>query len=169
MTTTELTLFPVSPPPRRTIGDGPAPTPDVLARLALALYDRRPLDDDLDEALSWLIVRRGQPVPLDGPGKVGRDHPATSRRAASIPKFGSQRFRVLSVLVAAGVTGATAAEIADRVRLSRNQAAARLMELREANLASRLAAERKTGPSTTGRVHVASSLGRTVVREGGRR
>ena len=68
------------------------------------------------------------------PGQVGHDHPETSHAAArSAPnrlKFNSQRFRILEVLAAHGP--ATAAQVADRLGMSRNQTATRLGECRDA-------------------------------------
>jgi len=71
--------------------------------------------------------------PEPAPGAVGIDHPETSRAAArSAPnrlRFKSQRANVLAVLLDHGP--ATAADIADRLGISRNQIATRLGELRE--------------------------------------
>lgn len=73
-------------------------------------------------------------VDLDGPGKVQRDHPDTSRTAAGLPGFGSERWKVLDGLARHkhGATGrALAADLGLR---SPNQTLTRLGELREAGL-----------------------------------
>lgn len=70
--------------------------------------------------------------PEPQPGAVGADHPETSQAAArSTPnrlRFKSQRANVLVALLDHGP--ATAADIADRLGISRNQIATRLGELR---------------------------------------
>lgn len=64
---------------------------------------------------------------------VGRHHPETSQRAARAPanriRFGSQRHSVLLLLRNYG--DQTAAEIAERMGMSRNQVATRLGECRK--------------------------------------
>lgn len=110
----------------------------------------------------------GRPVgDMEAPGKVGRKHPETSHTAATLPGFGTQRWRVLFAL--GDRHNATAAELADRCNLSRNQCATRLMELREGGYARYLYDDdgepmrRATGLNTSGRVHIISALGRRVL------
>jgi hypothetical protein len=63
---------------------------------------------------------------------VGRAHPPTSRRAAHEARFraGSQCGLIMAALRDRGQRGLTAAEAAPIIRRSRNQAAARLWQLR---------------------------------------
>jgi len=104
----------------------------------------------------------------DLPGAVGRDHPETSRRAASLdaPRFGTQRHRVLAALVPGP---ATAAEVASSTGLSRNQTATRLGELRQGGFVAYLRTpggtpvERRTGPRDTGLVQMLTGLGRSAL------
>jgi DNA-binding transcriptional ArsR family regulator len=111
------------------------------------------------------------------PGKVGRDHPGTSKHAASVPRFGSQRWTVLDVLAENGSHGATAAEVATAIAgVSPNQVATRLLELREAGLAARARSEdggwlrRQTSAAgTKGAVHVITALGVSVLEAEARR
>lgn len=67
------------------------------------------------------------------PGKVGRDHPATATDAATRGRFrfGTQRHQVLAALTRGDATAHT---VAQRVGLTPNQCATRLLELREAGL-----------------------------------
>lgn len=88
-------------------------------------------------------------------GKVGADHPNTSRVAASGDKR-PQRVRLLQVLAAAGPSGLTCYEAAAKLGLTPNQTATRMMELREAGDAVRTRAERATTPGNHGLVHVAA-------------
>lgn len=73
-----------------------------------------------------------EPDPM--PGAVGVHHPETSRAAARSTanrvRFGSQRYRILDLLLGGGPM--TAAQIAERLGMSRNQAATRLGECRDA-------------------------------------
>lgn len=66
-------------------------------------------------------------------GKVGRDHPHTSRQSAhlGIVGFATERARVLLAIAASGSEGRTAAEVTAIVGGVRNQIAARMLELRE--------------------------------------
>lgn len=70
--------------------------------------------------------------PEPQPGAVGTDHPETSQGAArAVPnrlRFKGQRANVLAVLLEHGPS--TAADVADRLGISRNQIATRLGELR---------------------------------------
>jgi DNA-binding transcriptional ArsR family regulator len=69
-------------------------------------------------------------------GKVSSKHPSTSKKAASSPtnilRNGTQRYKVIFNLANYGPQ--TAASIADRLGVSRNQIATRLQECREAGL-----------------------------------
>lgn len=103
----------------------------------------------------------GRPVA----GKVGNSHPSTARRAAVLaaPKIGSQKAAVLSALREAGPRGLTAAEAALVIGRSRNQTAARLLELREDGWAAyarddagRFVERPTDDQGNTGRVHVAA-------------
>lgn len=102
-------------------------------------------------------------------GKVSAAHPQTSHDAARL-QFGSQRFRVLRTIKAAGVVGATAAEVAAVHSLSRNQTATRLMELREWGFIEYRAdnrgnpIKRATGPKAEGLVQFITQAGREAVR-----
>jgi DNA-binding transcriptional ArsR family regulator len=104
------------------------------------------------------------------PGKVGALHPRTARRAAMVPRFGTQRWTILEQIVRSGPDGLTAAEIAERIEVTRNQVGSRLLELRECALVMRLrdtASEyvtRDTGTGCTGIVHVATGLGIELLR-----
>ena len=106
----------------------------------------------------------------NAPGRVGRTHPGTSRRAAMVPRFGTQRWTMLEHIVAAGPDGMTAAEIAERINVTRNQVGSRLLELRECALVMRLRdggseyVTRDTGTGCTGIVHVATGLGIELLR-----
>ncbi len=75
-----------------------------------------------------------RPYTLQGDGKIGTRHPKTSQRAATKPKFGTQRYTILEWLVDNGPT--TAWEISQHLPHSPNQIATRLQELREAGLAT---------------------------------
>lgn len=88
-------------------------------------------------------------------GKVGANHPNTSRVAAQGDKR-PQRVRLLQVLAAAGPSGLTCYEAAAKLGLTPNQTATRMMELREAGDAVRTRAERQTTPGNHGHVHVAA-------------
>lgn len=106
-------------------------------------------------------------------GKVSNSHTDTAKRAAALPRFGSQRWEVLDVVHE--LRGATAAEVADATGLSRNQAAARMLELREAGLLSRARTEsgtymeRSTGPGSTGVVHTVTAAGHHLLEDYARR
>jgi hypothetical protein len=106
----------------------------------------------------------------DKPGAVGKEHPPTAQRAArrktNIEHFGTQRYRALYWL--AGHTDATAAETAPYVKVSRNQCATRLGELREDGLVEWVRDERgdiitrPTGPRDDGQVQRITALGLTA-------
>lgn len=115
-----------------------------------------------------VCITCGRPLgDLEAAGKVGRKHPETSQKAATVPLFGTQRHRVLEVL-RQRVT-ATAAEVAAELDLSRNQTATRLLELHEGGYACYVLDEdgeperRATGPSTEGRVHCLTPAGVAVL------
>lgn len=107
----------------------------------------------------------------DRPGAVGANHPETSQRAARRPsnvvRFGTQRWRVLEALAAGPMT---AAELAARVGLSRNQTATRLGECRDANLVAYLRDDkgefvlRPTGPRDLGIVQEITLTGLAALR-----
>lgn len=73
-----------------------------------------------------------RPYTLQGDGKIGTHHPKTSQRAATLPKFGTQRYKILQHLVDNGPD--TAFSISQQLPHSPNQIATRLQELREAGL-----------------------------------
>jgi len=109
------------------------------------------------------------------PGKVGPDHPETAKRAATLPVFGSQRWAVLDYLSRYQFTGCTAAEVADSdefARMSRNQVAARLHELRHNGLvryckdADGNFVTRRTSKGASGRVQQITEYGLQLVRSG---
>lgn len=102
-------------------------------------------------------------------GMVGKDHPETSKKAAKSPsnvlRFGTQRHRALQVLDTGSLT---AAEVAARIGVSRNQTATRLLELHRAGLVRYLLADgqrvtRPTGPSDEGLVHEITAAGRAAL------
>lgn len=80
-------------------------------------------------------------------GKVGRDHPATSKDAAvrARPGFATERALVLDYIASKGDDGATAAEVADALGRSRNQIATRCGELRETGWVEYLIARDENG------------------------
>lgn len=104
-------------------------------------------------------------------GKVGRNHPSTSRVAAATTKVGKQKGLVLMWLWEHRLS--TAFEILiynDAGReVSANQVATRLGELHEDGLVeyaldgAGLPAERQTTPGNTGLVHQLTASGRDVV------
>lgn len=108
---------------------------------------------------------------MDAAGQVGSDHPVTSHKAATIPlpRFGTQRHHALRALAHYGPS--TAAEVAHRIGVSRNQTATRLGELRKGGLVAYLRdpesgerIERETGPSgDTGLVQTITEEGRRVL------
>ena len=113
------------------------------------------------------------------PGAVGRKHPGTSRAVAfnpfTIPQFGKQRHRCMLVLRPVYPDGLTAAEIAERVSIVRNQTATRLQELRDGGFVEYLTdddgriVERPTGPHADGQVQRLTRKGMTTLVEMDRR
>lgn len=67
------------------------------------------------------------------PGKIGHTHPDTSVTAARLvaPKAATQRGQILALAYERGDLGFIAADAATRIGRSRNQTAARMLELRE--------------------------------------
>lgn len=124
----------------------------------------------VDEVASAVLVEgrrsRLDPAQLalsvtdDRPGKVGADHPDTSRRAArsvsNRARFGTQRFKVLAALAGHPMT---AAEVAAAIGVSRNQTATRIGECHEVGWVEYLSAPsgevvtRSTSADARGRVH----------------
>jgi hypothetical protein len=104
---------------------------------------------------------------------VGRYHPETSQQAARAPsnrlKFGSQRHTVLLLLQTYG--DQTAAEIADRIGMSRNQIATRLGECRKLEWVSYVIDNtghpktRKTSSDSEGCVQTLTTAGRQKLAE----
>jgi DNA-binding HxlR family transcriptional regulator len=103
-------------------------------------------------------------------GPVGRDHPDTSKRAATKVRSGSQRYKVLHALYDWG--GQTAFELSKRVShddgrtIAPNQIATRLGELRDLGLVVRSRQfddgpwlERATTPGNRGIVHEITLVG----------
>jgi len=116
----------------------------------------------------------GRPLgDLEAAGKVGTAHPHTSYKAAVAPRFATQRYRVLEVLRDFGQ--ATTAAIADEMRMSRNQTATRVGELREGGYVTFVLDEDgkvaclPTGPSADGRVLQLTPAGLYVLASGGTR
>lgn len=66
-------------------------------------------------------------------GKVGASHPSTAKRAAMGMrlKSGSQRQQIVHAVALRGDAGMTAAQAAEIIHRSRNQTAARILELHE--------------------------------------
>jgi hypothetical protein len=104
---------------------------------------------------------------------VGRYHPETSQQAARAPsnriKFGSQRHTVMQLLQTYG--DQTAAEIADRIGMSRNQVATRLGECRKLEWVSYVIditghpKTRQTSSDSEGRVQTLTTAGRQKLAE----
>lgn len=104
-------------------------------------------------------------------GKVGRNHPETSRRTAKSPinriKWGTQRHNTLLALAEYGPM--TAAEVADCIGVARNQTATRLQECRESgwvaysvdHAGNRI--ERKTSEDAWGLVQEITEAGRVAL------
>lgn len=83
-------------------------------------------------------------------GRTSAAHGETSRAAALnvTPRTGTQRHRVLQLLVAAGIHGATRDEIAEALGMSPNTVRPRVTELMEGNFV--MVREGVTRPSATG-------------------
>ena len=104
---------------------------------------------------------------------VGRYHPETSQQAARAPsnrlEFGTQRHKVMRLLQTDG--DQTAAEIADRLGMSRNQIATRLKECRTLEWVSYVTDNtgqpktRKTSSESEGRVQTLTTAGRQKLAE----
>ena len=84
-------------------------------------------------------------------GGFARDS-ETSRKAAleNFPRSGSQRRRVLLIVVRAGHAGRTSDEIADRYEINLYSVKPRLLELRRGGWVRRTGERRTTGGSKTG-------------------
>jgi len=110
--------------------------------------------DDYVTRLTTAAVELERTEPVDGPdevcpccrrpflsdeGKVGRRHPGTAHDAAKMPGKRSQAVALLRLLATAGPMNVGTA--ASRMGKSPNQMATRMLELREAGLAERLADE----------------------------
>jgi hypothetical protein len=69
--------------------------------------------------------------PVDG--KVGKDHPDTSKQAARFVRYavGTQKAQLLDYVRDGGPDGVTCAEVAGLIGISRNQCATRMGELRD--------------------------------------
>ena len=146
----------------------------------LTLFDLPPLEDVAVLPTGDYSVRHVCPH-CSGSGmietvvgaKTGADHPETSHRAGRSNtnriRFGTQRYRVLSVLEAQG--SLTAAEIAREIGLSRNQTATRILECREAGLVEYVRSStgdyetRKTSADSDGRVQTLTELGSRMLTE----
>jgi hypothetical protein len=104
---------------------------------------------------------------------VGRYHPETSQQAARVLsnriKFGSQRHTVMKILQTYGEQ--TAAEIADRIGMSRNQVATRLGECRKLEWVTYVIdtngnpKTRQTSSDSEGRVQTLTTAGRMKLAE----
>lgn len=104
------------------------------------------------------IVRAGEALAYM-PGMVSDSHPETSKKAARAPsnvvRFGTQRHRALEALREGPMT---AAQVADKIKVSRNQTATRLLELHRGGLVKYLLVDgkrltRSTGQNDEGLVH----------------
>lgn len=147
-------------------------------------YDTRFSQDapaDVQHPSSWArgwndalaAVTDAANLALTAEGVTGANHPATSKRAGRHPgnvvRFMSQRHVALAALSNHGPQ--TAAELAERLGTSRNQAATRLLELRRAGMVAYRAdvddptgyALRKTGEHAQGRVQYITDLGRAAL------
>lgn len=111
-------------------------------------------------------------VTLDMTGKVGDNHPSTSRKARTAPnrlRWGTQRYQALAYLARFGPS--TAAEVADSMGVSRNQCATRLLECREAGWVTYLRdesgvpVEDRTSEDASGLVQQITDAGRAVIAE----
>ena len=103
---------------------------------------------------------------LDHPGTTSTSHPTTSRKAGTTPRKGSQRLRVLEVLLDHGPL--TAYAVSEQVGSSPNQVAARLLELRKDGFVSLRMVDgqietRATTVGNTGRVHEITNAGVAAV------
>ena len=106
-------------------------------------------------------------------GKVGRDHPEQSHKAAATVKSGTQKAQILLTLYKLWPhKGLTGYEVSSHVfngagrPISPNQACTRLLELREKGLVefdydrfTGTIIEAPTTPGNTGAVHVLTQLG----------
>lgn len=131
----------------------PPPPPSVRGRRAKATAEDHARLRDLTE-------RARQATLADAPGpKTGADHPETSHRAATVVRHESQKAKALLYVVDHS-EGGTAREVGVALGIAPNQAATRLLELREAMLVEYLVGddgtfvERETTPGCTGLVHV---------------
>lgn len=124
---------------------------------------------------SCLTEMRGKLFPVLDPGqvgggKVGRRHPDQSKHAAAIVRVGSQLAALLDIVYYAdGVTSAEAAPGLSSLvghPVSRNQTAARMLELRERGLVEAGTdgdghpEKRTTSAGAEGQVWVVTDLGR---------
>lgn len=114
----------------------------------------------------------GQLDIFDAPGRLQANPHTTSARAAGkdrpIPRFGTQRHEALLALDQHGAQ--TAAEVAGRIGVSRNQTATRLGELREGGLIAYCRdietgaiATRATGPDDEGNLQIITAKGREAL------
>lgn len=129
---------------------------------------------------SCLVEMRAKLFPVLDPGqvgggKVGRRHPDQSRHAAAIVKAGSQLAALLNIVYYRGHVGSTSAEAAVELSdvlghiVSRNQTAARMLELRERGLVEAGTVDgdpekRTTSAGAEGQVWVVTDLGLTELR-----
>lgn len=125
-----------------TIGRGAFPDWDievVLRELAARIDKTKDGEwwvilDAAADTISDLRAAVADAATLDGDGKVGRDHPDTSRHAAGLPVYGKNRWLVLDALHEYP-NGTTARVLAKAMgHASPNEIAARLLELRERRL-----------------------------------
>ena len=112
-----------------------------------------------------------RPYTLQGDGKIGTNHPKTSQRAATLPKFGTQRYKILEFLVVNGPH--TAHGISQWLPQSPNQIATRLQELREAGLVTYttengVKQEAPTTNNNTGYLQQPTQLGFMHIRQQGK-
>jgi hypothetical protein len=106
-------------------------------------------------------------VQEDRPGAVGHNNPATSVAAALSVRTGTQRWRTLTALAAAGDQGLTAFEAAERLGHPRPHViGTRIIELRELDLVAKNGETRPTDTGHQAEVYIITPLGRSVLEAG---
>lgn len=112
------------------------------------------------------VDAHGAPIDVNASGLVGRDHPDTSKRAATSVRAGSQELLLLRLVAGQDERGVTCDEAQPAmstgraVPMSPNQVGARMLRLREKHL---VGSNGDTRPTRTGRdasVHRVTEAGR---------
>lgn len=134
-------------------------TEDECNAIAQGVYNVLDAIDTLDR----LAVTRETTANREGP--TGRDHPATSRRAAKLnmPRSGTQRATVLVALFNGG--GMTDEQIARVTGLGHNSVRPRRIELVELGLVRPTVAVRTTRAGAAATVWATTELGEKVARD----